>query len=110
MMKNSFDFIIESVGIYPNETIIIEACNILFSKMDNLKELIKSDEVEKLYQAIIPSIPNVFPISNYASAVIVLLENHKGPWRLMLFVLWFYWTFIPLLNCIGLEAWTESLL
>jgi DNA-directed RNA polymerase subunit L len=46
VIKNSFDFIIGSVGIYSNEIIIIEACNILFAKMDNLKELIKSDEVK----------------------------------------------------------------
>ena len=46
VIKNSFDFIIGTVGIYDNDKIIMEACNILSSKMNNLKELIKSDEVD----------------------------------------------------------------
>jgi len=46
VIKNSFDFIVGTVGIYENDKIIMEACNILSSKMNNLKELIKSDEVE----------------------------------------------------------------
>lgn len=46
VIKNSFDFIIGTVGIYYNDKIIMEACNILSSKMNNLKELIKSDEVD----------------------------------------------------------------
>lgn len=45
-IKNSFDFIIESVGIYSNEQIIIESCKILLRKLEGLKELIEKDEVE----------------------------------------------------------------
>ena len=46
VIKNRFDFIIGTVGIYDNDKIIMEACNILSSKMNNLKELLTSDEVE----------------------------------------------------------------
>jgi DNA-directed RNA polymerase subunit L len=46
VIKNSFDFIIGTVGIYDNDKIIMEACNILSSKMNNLKELLTSDEVD----------------------------------------------------------------
>ena len=46
VIKNSFDFIVGTVGIYDNDKIFMEACNILLAKMDNLKELITSDEVD----------------------------------------------------------------
>ena len=46
VIKNSFDFIVGTVGIYDNDKIIMEACNILSSKMNNLKELLTSDEVD----------------------------------------------------------------
>jgi DNA-directed RNA polymerase subunit L len=46
VIKNSFDFVIESVGIYSNEQIIIESCKILQRKLDALKQLVESDEVE----------------------------------------------------------------
>lgn len=46
VIKNSFDFVIETVGIYDNEKIIIESCNVLSSKMINLKELLEKDEAE----------------------------------------------------------------
>ena len=46
VIKNSFDFVIESVGIYSNEQIIIESCKIIERKLDELKRLIETDEVE----------------------------------------------------------------
>ena len=46
VIKNSFDFVIESVGIYSNEQIIIESCIILLRKMNELKTFIKQDELE----------------------------------------------------------------
>jgi len=46
VIKNSFDFVIESVGIYGNDQIIIESCKIIQKKLDELKQLIESDEVE----------------------------------------------------------------
>jgi DNA-directed RNA polymerase subunit L len=45
-IKNSFDFIIESVGIYSNERIIIEACNILEGKLLALIQLTKNKEID----------------------------------------------------------------
>ena len=46
--KNSFDFVIETVGIYDNEQIIIEACIILSNKFEYFKQLLETDEVEIL--------------------------------------------------------------
>jgi DNA-directed RNA polymerase alpha subunit len=46
VIKNSFDFVIGTVGIYDNEQIIIAACNILLKKMNTLKNSIERDEVE----------------------------------------------------------------
>jgi DNA-directed RNA polymerase subunit L len=46
VIKNSFDFVIESVGIYSNEQIIIESCKILIRKLEELKNLFETDEVE----------------------------------------------------------------
>jgi DNA-directed RNA polymerase subunit L len=44
--KYSFDFIIQSVGIYENEQIIIKACDILLQKFELLKKSLSQDEVE----------------------------------------------------------------
>ncbi len=46
VIKNSFDFVIESVGIYSNEEIIIESCKILLRKLEELKNLIETDEID----------------------------------------------------------------
>lgn len=46
VIKNSFDFVIESVGIYSNEQLMIHSCIILLQKMDALQKLIVSDELE----------------------------------------------------------------
>lgn len=45
VIKNSFDFVIESVGIYSNEQIIIQSTKILIRKLEELKHLIETDEV-----------------------------------------------------------------
>ena len=50
VIKNSFDFIIESVGIYDNEDIIIKACIILYQKLSEIKQTIQENKLE-----IIPS-------------------------------------------------------
>jgi len=44
--KNSFDFVISTVGIYENQQIIIESCNVLSRKMIGLKDLLEKNEVE----------------------------------------------------------------
>ena len=46
VIKNSFDFIIESVGIYDNENIIIKACIILYKKLSELKQSIQENKLE----------------------------------------------------------------
>jgi DNA-directed RNA polymerase subunit L len=44
--KQSFDFIIQTVGIYENTEIIIKACQILIKKIDIQKRLLDTDELE----------------------------------------------------------------
>jgi DNA-directed RNA polymerase subunit L len=44
--KNSFDFIIESVGIYENSSIILKACDILIHKFNILQHSLEHDEVD----------------------------------------------------------------
>ena len=43
VIRNSFDFILESVGIYDNEQIMIKSCNILITKLDTLKQMLEAD-------------------------------------------------------------------
>jgi DNA-directed RNA polymerase subunit L len=43
--KRSFDFIIQTVGIFENTDIIIKACNILIGKIDMQKQLLDKDEL-----------------------------------------------------------------
>lgn len=43
--KQSFDFIIQTVGIYGNTDIIIKACEILIQKIDMQKQLLDKDEL-----------------------------------------------------------------
>ena len=44
--RNSFDFIIQSVGIYENEQIIIKSSEIIVKKLELLKNSLSQDEVE----------------------------------------------------------------
>lgn len=44
--KNSFDFVLQTVGIYENEQIIIKASQILLQKFEVFKKLLMQDEVE----------------------------------------------------------------
>lgn len=43
--QNSFDFIIETVGIYENITLIKNACKIIQTKISNIQNLLKDDEI-----------------------------------------------------------------
>ncbi len=43
---NSFDFIIESIGIYENEEIVYKACKILIDKFEYFKSICENDEVK----------------------------------------------------------------
>jgi DNA-directed RNA polymerase subunit L len=44
--KNSFDFVLQTVGIYKNEQIIIKASQILLQKFEVFKKSLMQDEVE----------------------------------------------------------------
>lgn len=44
--KNHFDFIVQSVGIYENEQIIIKACQVLLRKFELLQKALSQDELE----------------------------------------------------------------
>ena len=44
--KNSFDFVLQTVGIYENEQIIIKGCDVLLKKLELLKNAFDQDEVE----------------------------------------------------------------
>jgi DNA-directed RNA polymerase subunit L len=46
VIKNSFNFVLSSVGIYENEEIMIKACNILSTRLDMLKNTIQEDKLE----------------------------------------------------------------
>lgn len=43
---NSFDFIIESLGIFENTEIVIKGCQILLSKLENLIKALEQDEIK----------------------------------------------------------------
>jgi DNA-directed RNA polymerase alpha subunit len=44
--KDSYDFTIETVGVYTNNEILDNACTILISKLDKLDTIIEKDELE----------------------------------------------------------------
>jgi DNA-directed RNA polymerase subunit L len=44
--KDSFDFIIETIGIYTNDEVIILACKILLDNLHNIDTLIDKDQIE----------------------------------------------------------------
>lgn len=45
-LKDSYDFVVQSIGIHTNNEIVNIACNILLEKFDNLDSLIDKDELE----------------------------------------------------------------
>jgi DNA-directed RNA polymerase subunit L len=45
-IKNSFDFIIQTVGIYESTELVEKACSILIKKFDELKTMITNDQVK----------------------------------------------------------------
>lgn len=46
VVPNSFDFIIESVGIYSNEKIVSSACSIINLSLENIKKMLTDGEVD----------------------------------------------------------------
>lgn len=49
-LKDSFDFIIETIGVYSNKEIIINACNVMFNKIENFKSSILENQ-ELIYNS-----------------------------------------------------------
>ena len=45
-VKDSFDFVIQSVGVFTNNEIIDTACDILIQKLDELDTIIEKDELQ----------------------------------------------------------------
>lgn len=46
VQKNSFDFILQSVGIYENSDIIAKACDVLVQKFEKQRNLLNNDEMQ----------------------------------------------------------------
>ena len=44
--KDSFDFVIQSIGIYTNAELLNLACKVMIEKLQNLNSIIEKDEVE----------------------------------------------------------------
>jgi hypothetical protein len=44
--KDSFDFILETVGVYDNRELVRKACSIVIEKLENLDTVIEKDELE----------------------------------------------------------------
>lgn len=44
--EDSFDFVIETIGIYTNPELMNMACNIMFKKLERLSKLINDDKLE----------------------------------------------------------------
>jgi DNA-directed RNA polymerase subunit L len=64
VVKNSFDFIIETVGIFDNDVLVVKACEIIIQKFLNINMLIDQNELK-----IIPS------VSTMENSYDVILEN-----------------------------------
>lgn len=45
-IKNSYDFVIETIGVYTNQELVHKSCDILVSQLKNLHTKIETDEVE----------------------------------------------------------------
>lgn len=45
VVKNSFDFIIETLGVFDNDVLVVKACDILIDKFNKLNTSIEQDEL-----------------------------------------------------------------
>ena len=45
-LKDSFDFVLQTIGIHTNQELLLMACKIMMNKLDNLDSLIDKDELE----------------------------------------------------------------
>jgi DNA-directed RNA polymerase subunit L len=54
--KDSFDFVIQSIGIYTNAELLVLACKVMIEKLQKLNSSIEKDEVEiKIAESTIPN-------------------------------------------------------
>jgi DNA-directed RNA polymerase subunit L len=54
--KDSFDFVIQSIGIYTNAELLILACKVMIEKLQNFNSVIEKDELEiKIAESTIPN-------------------------------------------------------
>jgi len=54
--KDSFDFIIQTIGIYTNAELLVLACKVMIEKLQNLNSIIEKDELEiKIAESTIPN-------------------------------------------------------
>jgi DNA-directed RNA polymerase alpha subunit len=54
--KDSFDFVIQSIGIYTNVELLVLACKVMIEKLQNLNSIIEKDELEiKIAESTIPN-------------------------------------------------------
>jgi len=54
--KDSFDFVIQSIGIYTNVELLVLACKVMIEKLQNLTSVIEKDEIEiKIAETTIPN-------------------------------------------------------
>jgi len=58
--KDSFDFVIQSIGIYTNIELITLACKVMIEKLQNLNAIIEKDEVDIKFAD--STIPNCYDI------------------------------------------------
>jgi DNA-directed RNA polymerase subunit L len=45
-LKDSFDFVLQTIGIHTNGELLLKACEIMMSKLSNLDSIIEKDELE----------------------------------------------------------------
>ena len=64
VVKNSFDFIIETVGVFDNDVLVVKACEIIIQKFLNMNTLIDQNELK-----ILPS------VNTMENSYDVILEN-----------------------------------
>lgn len=54
--KDSYDFVIQSIGIYTNAELLTLACKVMVEKLQNVKSIIEKDELEiKIADSTIPN-------------------------------------------------------
>ncbi len=58
--KNSYDFIIETIGVYSNTELVFMACKLMNEKLDNLASIIEKDDIQIANSE--NTIPNSFDI------------------------------------------------